>query len=113
MWQTGGFLIPFCPLETRKRFSDSVTLMEDQGQGVSATAGKGNQGDTTYRQVIRWSEDQMAEWGNRMTVTIVATLGGCGVESKPGQIGGPELDAGATKIVKRMEPRWYSFLMRL
>ena len=47
--------------------------MEDQGQGVSATAGKGNQGDTTYRQVIRWSEDQMAEWGNRITVTIVAT----------------------------------------
>ncbi len=50
----------------------------------------------------------MAEWGNRITVTIVATPGGCGVKYKP-VIGGPELDAGATKIVKRMEPRWYSF----
>ncbi len=64
--------------------------------------------DITYRQAIRWSEYKMAELGNRVTVTIVAAPGGCGVKYKP-VVGGQELDAGATKAIKTMDARWYYF----
>jgi hypothetical protein len=96
------------PTETRKRFSESAASMAKQGYATGLNAGLEEHVSLTYRQVIQWSEDRMSELGNHVTVTIVASPGGCAVKYKP-VIGGPELDAGATKIVKSLEPRWYLF----
>jgi hypothetical protein len=96
------------PTETRTRFSESVASMAKQGYGNGMSASLEEHKGITYRQVIQWSEDRMWELGNHVTVTIVAAPGGCAVKYRP-VIGGPELDAGATKIVKSLEPRWYSF----
>lgn len=101
----GKSLDSFLPAETKKRFSSSLALMSDES---NTQVKSGGDATVTYRQVIKWSEAELAESGNRITVTIVANPGGCLVKYKP-VIGGPELDAGATKIVKHMEPRWYSF----
>lgn len=101
----GSSLDSDVPPETLKRFSASVALMDKWDHRPGSNGG---QGEATYRQLIKWSEDGMAELGNHVTVTIVAAPTGCSVRYQP-VIGGPELDAGATKIIKSLEPRWYSF----
>ena len=101
----GKSLDSFLPAETKKRFSGSLTLMWNES---NEHVKNGGEAVVTYRQVIQWSEAKLAESENKITVTIVADPGGCLVKYKP-VIGGPELDAGATRIVKHIEPRWYSF----
>lgn len=79
-------------------------LFGAQGLDKTGTLGK----NATYRDAIQWSEDTMTKYGIQVTVTVTAAPSGCNVKYKP-VIGGLELDAGATKTVKQLAPRWYEF----
>jgi hypothetical protein len=88
--------------ETLRRFRSSLPA---DGY-AAAEKGLGPEENVTYRRAIKWSEDAMVQFGTRVTVTVLAAPGGCSVKYKP-VIGGAVLDAGTTKTVTRMDPRWY------
>jgi hypothetical protein len=88
------------PLSTQDKFSGFL-LDEANKRKLDA---KPN--DVTYREAIKWSEDAMAELGLQVTMTVTASPGSCNVTYKP-VVGDAILDAGATRVVKRVDPRWY------
>jgi hypothetical protein len=74
---------------------------------VTPTASQ-NSKTLTYRDEIRLTEQYLASTIGQVKVSISAAPGTCNVRYKP-LVGGLELDAGATNIVKSIDPRWYVF----